>query len=199
MRLIQNLNSCGSVLQSCARRAPLMCHPHPLSSAPAAACESALLAALWLLESTHSALRSPASLCLSSYIRHLQIFSPKARAALSRAACCPRGCAGVAACPPLHAQPFAPPHVALRCPLAATLPAARGQGHRQLAGHLCPPACSAGGGTGACLPQLDGGPPLRLQAHPDLPMHARGAQPSPMLLHANPPPAPPPSPPGHAG
>ena len=45
-----------------------------------AATEPALLATLWVLEAAHDAWRSPASVCLSSYTRHLMTFSPQARA-----------------------------------------------------------------------------------------------------------------------
>lgn len=48
---------------------------------PAAATESALLAALWLLEAAHSAWRSPASVCLGSWTKHLGAFAPEVRRA----------------------------------------------------------------------------------------------------------------------
>lgn len=50
------------------------CHRYPRSSA---ASEQSLLAALWVLEAAHDAWRSPASVCLSSYAKHLQTFSPQ--------------------------------------------------------------------------------------------------------------------------
>jgi hypothetical protein len=49
----------------------------PPSNARSAASESALLAALWVLESAHCAWRSPATVCLGSYLKHLAAFSPQ--------------------------------------------------------------------------------------------------------------------------
>ncbi|KAL4853957.1 hypothetical protein ACK3TF_005189 [Chlorella vulgaris] len=39
--------------------------------------EDTLLAVLWVLESTGSAWRSPASICLPAYLKHLALFSPE--------------------------------------------------------------------------------------------------------------------------
>lgn len=48
---------------------------HLKADHPQAACESSLLAALWVLEAQHSADRSLATTCLESYLRLLALFS----------------------------------------------------------------------------------------------------------------------------
>lgn len=54
--------------------APLPAHRPPT---PRAASESCLLAALWTLESLHSAWRSSATAALASYVKLLAAFSPE--------------------------------------------------------------------------------------------------------------------------
>lgn len=54
----------------------------PACPAPAAT-EHSLLASLWLLESMESVWRSPATVCLNDYLKHLAVFSPEAVVAIT--------------------------------------------------------------------------------------------------------------------
>lgn len=42
-----------------------------------------MLASLWLLESFESVWRSPATVCLNEYLKHLAAFSPEVRRGLA--------------------------------------------------------------------------------------------------------------------
>lgn len=58
-----------------------------------AATEHSLLASLWLLESWESVWRSPATVCLNDYLKHLALFSQEVRLAAAATAAALRRCA----------------------------------------------------------------------------------------------------------
>ena len=56
----------------------------PAASTPSpAATEAELLAALWVLESAESVWRSPATVCLNDYLKHLAVFSQEVSESLA--------------------------------------------------------------------------------------------------------------------
>jgi hypothetical protein len=79
---VQSIRSSGAVA---VHLWPCIMWPHPLSPclAPSAASEHTVLACLWLLESVESVWRSPATVCLNDYLKHLAVFSPEAVVAIT--------------------------------------------------------------------------------------------------------------------
>ena len=62
---------------------PWLTHWLPSHAPPCpAATEQSLLASLWLLESFESVWRSPATVCLNDYLKHLALFSQEVRTLL---------------------------------------------------------------------------------------------------------------------